>query len=461
MSPCPAGVVGVLLADLSHAMDVVVRRALTAPDLIVRSCDRDEAFLRAQDPDIHVVITSAPASTSGQWGEVPVLGLVAGADARERGAALVREGAWDYATLGRDGDVATRVRAAARAAAVIRARDEARQQLAAVTMSLQDARVEGAALQQVAVMVAQGCAPGEVFTRVCSELVAMMRCDGAHIVFREQEGTLTVVGLNSAGDVPHTTLGARVPEDEAIARAVATGVPTRFENAAAAFPFSAAVPVFVDGEVWGGLGVVGRDAPSVPPGTRSRLHRFAELVALAIVNAHAHQATRRLVMRDHLTGLLNRRAFEERVDAEAVRADRHGIPLSLVMVDIDHFKRINDTFGHATGDATLVEVARRLQQALRRGESVARVGGEEFAVLLPHTDRVGAGAAAERLRAAIAARPFPFVGDVTVSLGAAQAPRPCEVQRLSADADAALYRAKEGGRNRVEVDPAPVDVPMI
>jgi diguanylate cyclase (GGDEF)-like protein len=171
---------------------------------------------------------------------------------------------------------------------------------------------------------------------------------------------------------------------------------------------------------------------------------------------------------DGLTGLLNRRAFDERLRQELGTSTRAGLPLGLLMVDVDHFKRINDLHGHAGGDEALREVAARLKRAARGNDVVGRLGGEEFGVLLPATDAAGIRQAAERLRAAVGGTALSIVGRaqaVTVSVGASM--------RLSADddaesmmrrADQGLYRAKEEGRDRVifdtlaQVPPAPVPI---
>jgi diguanylate cyclase (GGDEF)-like protein len=162
-----------------------------------------------------------------------------------------------------------------------------------------------------------------------------------------------------------------------------------------------------------------------------------------------------LARTDVLTGLPNRREIMERLQDELERSDRSRHPVSVLMFDIDHFKRVNDTWGHAAGDQVLKVVAETAQASLRRIDSCGRIGGEEFLVLLPETDRDDAQATAERLRMAIASQSITFDGkniEVTVSLGvaihAAGAPLPAP-DLLIQRADEALYAAKEGGRNRV------------
>ncbi len=156
---------------------------------------------------------------------------------------------------------------------------------------------------------------------------------------------------------------------------------------------------------------------------------------------------RQLAITDPLTGLHNRRYLLEQLEIEHERFRRYGVPFSLIMLDVDHFKHYNDAHGHPAGDAALRELAQRLLNCVRRLDTVARYGGEEFAVLLPATDLAAAGRTAERILEGVASQPFAH-GPLTVSLGVA-----CCNDRTRDDviaaADGALYRAKSLGRNRV------------
>jgi diguanylate cyclase (GGDEF)-like protein/PAS domain S-box-containing protein len=174
----------------------------------------------------------------------------------------------------------------------------------------------------------------------------------------------------------------------------------------------------------------------------------------------AQDALATLAALDGLTGLANRRSFDETLDAESRRCDRAGTPLALLMLDIDGFKLFNDSYGHGRGDECLRTVARTVADTVRRGiDHVARYGGEEFAVVLPDTGLAGARAMADRIRAAVEAlhiphRAAPVGSVVTVSIGGVSVPRPDpDGRRLLAAADAALYRAKRDGRNRTVVRP--------
>jgi len=171
----------------------------------------------------------------------------------------------------------------------------------------------------------------------------------------------------------------------------------------------------------------------------------------------------RMARRDYLTGCMNRLGFMERAASELSRARRSGRPLSLLVMDLDHFKRINDTRGHLGGDAVLADLFPALTDALRAHDLIGRVGGEEFFVLLPETDCPEAEAVAERLRNALEAHAFYFNGTkirLTASLGCASLRAGDDFDRLIHRADRRLYVAKRAGRNRVvsvDSDPAAED----
>lgn len=167
-----------------------------------------------------------------------------------------------------------------------------------------------------------------------------------------------------------------------------------------------------------------------------------------------HQRLHAAASRDALTGVFNRRHFDERLASECAGARRHMRPLSLIMVDVDNFKRVNDSLGHPVGDAVLKGVAGQLSAAIRREDAVFRYGGEEFAVILRETAMDGALVLAERLRAGVASlvhtgegvdRPF----QVTVSVGVATLATGMAEEGLVFAADQALYEAKHTGKNRV------------
>jgi diguanylate cyclase (GGDEF)-like protein/PAS domain S-box-containing protein len=276
------------------------------------------------------------------------------------------------------------------------------------------AEVAREALARVTAAVAGGAGVAEVCALVAREAAA--GGDEAAVVrLHGDEGVV----LGAAGPGPR--LGDRIP-------------------VAAAARGDAVAAVVLDGVPWGLVTARGgRPDPA-------RLRSLADLVALAVTNAHATERLVALATTDPLTGLANHRAFQERLAAEVSRARRAGEPLALVMIDLDHFKRVNDTHGHQAGDEVLREVARRLMACARREDLCARVGGEELAWLLPATGADAAMAAAERLRAAIAGTPIPPAGRQTASLGVAGL-GPGGAAALVRDADAALYRAKAAGRD--------------
>ncbi|MBI2381987.1 MAG: diguanylate cyclase [Gammaproteobacteria bacterium] len=169
-------------------------------------------------------------------------------------------------------------------------------------------------------------------------------------------------------------------------------------------------------------------------------------------NKEAEDHWRSLAHQDALTGCLNRRGFEEFALEELWRAHRYQRPLSLLMLDIDHFKRINDQHGHDVGDAVLKHFAEQIQERCRRSERFARLGGEEFAILMPESSAASAQEFGERIRQLIADTPYLHVNgaiDFTVSLGLAELRADDDLDRLKKRADVALYLAKAEGRNRL------------
>jgi len=153
---------------------------------------------------------------------------------------------------------------------------------------------------------------------------------------------------------------------------------------------------------------------------------------------------------DHLSGLANRRRLERQLEREIARSARYGHPFSLLMLDIDEFKKVNDSFGHEAGDEVIKLLSKALQEGIRGIDLAARMGGEEFAVILTETSLERATEVAERLRLAIKAMEIPGVGSITASLGVAEAPFCAQSGReLLACADSALYAAKDQGRDRV------------
>jgi two-component system, cell cycle response regulator len=179
------------------------------------------------------------------------------------------------------------------------------------------------------------------------------------------------------------------------------------------------------------------------------------LVVLLVVRlGRARAEAGRTARTDVLTGLPNRRAIDDMLERATAHASRTGEPLSVLMIDLDHFKAINDDHGHDAGDAVLQACARALRATSRAGDVVGRWGGEEFLVVLPATDLDGAVQAAERLRAAVSAAEVAIPRGrihVTASGGVAVLGDGADTDALVRDADAALYEAKRGGRNAIAV----------
>lgn len=184
----------------------------------------------------------------------------------------------------------------------------------------------------------------------------------------------------------------------------------------------------------------------------SLIGSLCDQVAVAIENAELHMEIERQAVTDGLTGVANRRSFNESLTKEFERAKRYGQPLSLAVIDLDYLKKINDTYGHMTGDEAIKSIGTVLQQSSRSIDITARYGGEEFCVLLPNTDIDMAEQLAERLRRLIRETEIDGPGALSASIGVASFPLHADgAEDLFLRADEALYRAKQDGRNRVRV----------
>ncbi|MFD1960823.1 GGDEF domain-containing protein [Novosphingobium panipatense] len=192
--------------------------------------------------------------------------------------------------------------------------------------------------------------------------------------------------------------------------------------------------------------------------TRFRLTVLAENIASALVNHRLQRGLREQTIRDPLTGLFNRRYMEEALPLEIARASRSRDPVSLVMCDVDHFKRFNDEFGHDAGDAVLQAAAAEMRKRFREGDVVCRFGGEEFTIIAPGTSATALSGRVDVVREAISQQVVQeggrTLGSMTMSFGIATWEEGMERDgsTLIKAADAALYRAKREGRNRVVVD---------
>jgi diguanylate cyclase (GGDEF)-like protein len=318
---------------------------------------------------------------------------------------------------------------------------------------------EQMALRRLAVAAASGQRDDGPFPLAARLIGETLGADSGSVVRFEAGGGARVLGAWSATPGLAADEGAllRAHERGALAQVARSGTAARADEPLAlerpagrvVARSAVAVPIRVGGRPWGALSVLSTGPRPLPVGVPERLARFAEILALGIDASEAREQLATLASTDHLTGLANQRAFEERLDAEVERARRHGRPLALIVFDLDHFKAVNDTHGHEVGNAVLRETARRLGSAVRRGEVLARVGGEEFAWILPEADAAKAGRAAARARRAIADLPFATVGRLTTSAGVCDLTSATGASELFRLADMALYWAKEQGRNRV------------
>lgn len=210
-----------------------------------------------------------------------------------------------------------------------------------------------------------------------------------------------------------------------------------------------AAPVTVDRRRWGAVLAATTSERPLPADAEARLERFADMVSLAIAQAELLDELARRATTDALTGLLNQGEFQRRLQLEYARALRYGRPLALVMFDLDHFKAINDSHGHQVGDRTLRAVAEAMVPQVRPQDVLGRVGGEEFALVLPETAPPEARLVADRLRATVETLEHDDLPRITVSAGVAGMVDDPGIDALYADADRALYEAKRAGRNRV------------
>ena len=221
-------------------------------------------------------------------------------------------------------------------------------------------------------------------------------------------------------------------------------------------PLHAVANLVVAGESLGIIGLYRFSSDAFPVGQRRLLSTLANQVALALRNAREYRRTQEMALRDGLTRLYNHAAFQDFLDREFEAFRRYKRPLSLLIFDIDHFKTINDTYGHQTGDYILKELAALSQTSVRKTDILARYGGEEFALMLPDTDLPRAQILAERIWRKVQEHHFMHSNEVlhiTISLGLASTGilPVANKEDLIRSADAAMYRAKHAGRNHIYV----------
>jgi diguanylate cyclase (GGDEF)-like protein len=320
---------------------------------------------------------------------------------------------------------------------------------------LEELQLERARLQETVRRVGESVGKGldrdALLGIVVKTAVDGVGADCGRVVMR-QDGNGTLAEAARAGNV--SSYLAAIQAAETLALDAGEAAETQISGAnALARPLRGPEP---EQDV---LGVISVARPGRPFTARQRelFEYLTSQAALSIENVDLHETIQRQAVTDELTGLFNHRHFQEVMTAEVVRARRFRQELGLIMLDIDNFKRVNDTYGHLQGDLVLREVAHVLRDSSREIDEPARYGGEEMAVALPQTGLQGAYEFAERVRQRIEALRLPLLeGEgtlrVTASFGAAALPHSAKEDKdaLVAAADAALYRAKRAGKNRTE-----------
>ncbi|HUR51714.1 MAG TPA: diguanylate cyclase [Mycobacteriales bacterium] len=297
---------------------------------------------------------------------------------------------------------------------------------------------------------------------VLESAMASTRASGGMVMLLNPGRDQLVLAASQGVEVP---LDLRLPMGEGITGSVATGgEPVRGRVGhgpgelwpAPGEPTGTsciAVPLKSSGTVIGVLDLFGSELPGGFDDTDlATIRTFAAQATVAVDNVLLHEEAQRLSITDGLTGLWNYRYFTMSVTKEIERASRFGRPLALLMLDLDHFKEVNDSYGHQRGDAVLVELAGRIRAEARDVDTVARYGGEEIVVVLPETDEAGARQAAERFCSAVRRKAFGDSGQpgvrLTISAGVAVYPmHGGTASSLLASADSALYEAKRAGRD--------------
>jgi len=276
---------------------------------------------------------------------------------------------------------------------------------------------------------------------LATEAEALLDMDAA-MIWRFADGEAVAIAATGTASA---RIGARVPlaPDGPLERRIASLSDVISRSGCMT---AAGALVTVGDATWGALMVGMRDRAEASEQLDGLIARMAGLASTTIARAEASAELTMRAERDPLTGVANRAVFDDRLADAAARGQR----VALCLIDIDHFKAVNDTHGHDVGDEVLRRVAGRLQESARRGDLVARVGGEEFAWLMPATALEDAVRAAERARMLIAGTMLDPVRGVTVSLGISAAePGHWDAMDLFRTADRALYAAKRSGRDRV------------
>jgi diguanylate cyclase (GGDEF)-like protein/putative nucleotidyltransferase with HDIG domain len=315
---------------------------------------------------------------------------------------------------------------------------------------------EHAVMRELATAVASGMAPADVFVLASRRIAILLDVDGCGIIEFASSESAVIGGAWARGDAPALPPGTILPlaRGDDLHRLYTEGRAVRVDRHGATkraakmgYGCSLTTPVQVRGRLWGAISVASVAPDSLPSDAERVLDDFAELIGLAVANTEAHAVLVEQAATDPLTRLANHRSFHERLREELSRALRHGRPLALALLDVDHFKAINDSLGHERGDVVLAAVAATLSDVARTEDVLARLGGDEFALLMPETDERQALVAVERARSAIAAIDVAAGLRVTVSAGVCGLEHASDPDTLVRLADGALYWGKAHGRD--------------
>jgi diguanylate cyclase (GGDEF)-like protein len=338
--------------------------------------------------------------------------------------------------------------------------------------SLALAHQELSVLHQIAQRISAQIDLGQTLVMISSEIRQVVACDDCLIFLKDAE-TQTLQAQATSAEPTSPRLPAIPLGEGPIGRVAELSEPVHLATLdPEAYPALLghrallAIPIASEGATLGVIAIAKRTQGAFPPESERMLTVIASHAAVAIRNAQLYQASQQLAITDGLTGVYNRRYFQRQLEAEFRRAPRFGYSVALMLIDIDHFKRFNDTHGHLLGDQVLRSVGQILRDSTRETDVVARYGGEEFVVILPETTCDQALEVAKRVRKNLARHPFWGRGQtpvqVTASIGiAARLASEIKPEELIDLADAALYEAKHGGRDRICAANAPGSLSML
>jgi diguanylate cyclase (GGDEF)-like protein/PAS domain S-box-containing protein len=322
---------------------------------------------------------------------------------------------------------------------------------------------ESETLRKAGAAVTETLHAEEAIPRILEQLLQVIPYDSASVQLLDGN-ELEIVG-GRGWENPADVIGVRfpVPGDNPNTVVIQTGKPYILTEADKAYPAFRnpphshirswlGVPLIVRGRTIGMLAIDSSKPNYFKEESVALVSSFADQVAIALENAQKFKETKTQAVTDALTGIYNRRGLFEVGEYEFARARRLNRPFSAIMIDIDHFKRVNDNYGHGVGDQALVTVAERCRSGSRTVDLVGRYGGEEFLILMPESSQDAARLVAERLRHSLAERPIPTEAGpirITISAGVSEMRETDTLQTLIERADEALYEAKNNGRNRV------------